>query len=159
MNPFSLLKKGLDYHNQKVTKATDGITHAEALFRPYNSANSLLWEVGHLTFFRNTYIKLLNPAEKLEKLDNETALFGFGSTIHAPEAYPSLEAVVGAFLQRGSRIEELLATTTPDHWESESPINFPGGKTVGSQIEFLLLHEGLHTGEMLYISTLIKRLR
>jgi uncharacterized protein YdhG (YjbR/CyaY superfamily) len=159
MDPFSLLKKGLDYHNQKVHKATEGITQAEALFRPYNSANSLLWEVGHLTFFRNTYIKLLNPTEKLEKLDNETALFGFGSTTHAPEVYPALEDVVAAFMKRGTRIEELLAITTPGHWDSDSPINFPGGKTVGSQIEFLLLHEGLHTGEMLYISTLIKRLR
>jgi uncharacterized protein YdhG (YjbR/CyaY superfamily) len=159
MDPFSLLKRGLSYHDQKVKKATEGITQAEALFRPYNSANSLLWEVGHLAFFRNTYIKLLNPTEKLEKLPNETALFGFGSTNHAPEVYPSRESVVAAFLARGQRIDELLATVSPEHWESNSPINFPGGKTVGSQIEFLMLHEAMHSGELMYISTLIRRLR
>lgn len=159
MNFFSFFNKSLHYHNQKVIKAAEGITQAEALFRPYNSANSLLWEVGHLAFFRNTYIKLLNPTEKLEKLPNETELFGFGSTVHAPEVYPSLEDVMTAFVKRGSRIEELVVTTPSEHWDSESPINFPGGKTVGSQIEFLLLHEGFHSGEMMYINTLIKRLR
>lgn len=159
MDPYSLLKKGLSYHDQKVTKATESITQAEALFRPYNSANSLLWEVGHLAFFRNTSIKLLNPTEKLVKMENETELFGYGSTTHAAEAYPTLENAVTAFLERGQRIEKLLATVTPEHWESDSPINFPGGKTVGSQIEFLMLHEGMHIGEMMYISTLINRLR
>jgi hypothetical protein len=156
---LSLFTKGLAYHNSKVAKATEGVSQAEALFRPYNAANSLLWEMGHLAFFRNTSIKLLNPAEVLEKLDGETTLFGFGSTVQAPEAYPPLQRVVAAYLDRGRRVEELLATVPPAHWQSQSPIDFPGGKTVGDQLDFLLLHEGLHIGELSYLSTLIRRLR
>ena len=68
MNPASLIIKSIQYHNHKVTKATEGVTQAEALFRPYSSANSLLWEMGHLAFFRNTCIKLLRPNEPLQKL-------------------------------------------------------------------------------------------
>ncbi|HEV7347477.1 DinB family protein [Telluribacter sp.] len=159
MNALSFLQKGLQYHNNKVAKATEGVSQAEALFRPYSTANSLLWEAGHLAFFRNTCLKLLRPGEPLEKLENEATLFGFGSTIQIAEVYPPLENIVSTFLERGKQIEQLLEAVTPEHWQSESPINFPGGSTVGSQVEFLLLHEGLHVGEMTYISTLIRRLR
>jgi hypothetical protein len=156
---LSLFSKGLAYHNSKVAKATEGISQAEALFRPYNAANSLLWEMGHLAFFRNTSIKLLSPAEVLAKLEGETSLFGFGSTVQPAEAYPPLLRVVDAFMERGARVEQLLGTVTPEHWQSQSPIDFPGGKTVGDQLDFLLLHEGLHIGELSYLSTLIRRLR
>lgn len=159
MNPASLIIKSIQYHNHKVAKATEGVTQAEALFRPYSSANSLLWEMGHLAFFRNTCIKLLRPNEPLQKLENETTLFSFGSSIQTAEVYPPLEEIITAFLQRGEQIQQLLNEVSQEHWQSNSPINFPGGTTVGEQIVSLLLHEGLHVGELTYINTLIRRLR
>lgn len=157
---ISTVKKGYYSNTKRFKQAAEGISTEESHFRPYDKANSFLWEVGHINFFRNTVIKLLNPTEKLITFPNEKDLFGFGSQIAQTEAYPSLEEVLASFEQRGNRIGELLDSTSAEHLASESPYKVASlGQTVEQQIFSLLIHEANHYGELNYVKTLVHRLR
>jgi hypothetical protein len=155
-----LLKKSYQNSTKRITAACNGISQTEATFRPYDKTNSLLWQVGHLTFFRNTICKLLNPDEKLESIPNEKDLFGNGSTPVEAAAYPSLDEVLTKYQQRGERMYELLDGVSAEHLATESPFKIPTlGVTVGNQVYSLLIHEANHYGELNFIKTLIHRLR
>ncbi len=155
-----LLKKSYQHSTKRITAACEGITATEATFRPYDKTNSLLWEVGHLMFFRNTICKILNPAEKLESMPHEKEMFGFGSTQFAATDYPSLSEILAKYQQRGERVYELLDAVSAEHLAAESPLKIPVlGVTVANQIFSLLLHEANHYGELNFVKTLIHRLR
>jgi hypothetical protein len=155
-----LLKKSYQNSTRRITAACEGISATEATFRPYDKTNSLLWEVGHLMFFRNTICKILNPDEKLEALPNEREMFGFGSTLFDAAAYPSLDEVLTKYQQRGERVYELLDTVSAEHLAAESHLKIPVlGVTVANQAYSLLLHEANHYGELNVVKTLIHRLR
>ncbi|MCU0338543.1 MAG: DinB family protein [Spirosomaceae bacterium] len=157
---ISTVKKGYYNNTKRFKQAAEGISTDEAFFRPFDKANSLIWEIGHTNFFRNTIIKLLNPTEQLTVFPHEKDLFGFGSQTADASAYPSLAEVLESFEQRGNRIGELLDTTTAEHLASESPYKVAVlGATVGQQIFSLLIHEANHYGELNYVKTLIHRLR
>ncbi len=155
-----LIKKSYQNNTKRITAACEGITTTEATFRPYDKTNSLLWEVGHLMFFRNTICKILNPTEKLESMPNEKDMFGFGSTQFAAADYPALDEVLTKYQQRGERVYELLDAVSAEHLAAESHIKIPVlGVTVANQVYSLLLHEANHYGELNVVKTLIHRLR
>jgi DinB superfamily len=152
------LKKGFLKSTDRIAAACEGITKEEGNFRPYDKANSLVWEIGHLNFYRNTVIKLLNPTEVIESMPNEKETFGFGSK--PTDNYPEITDILTAIRTRGERIAELLGVVTEEHLAAESPMNIPNlGKTVGQQVFSFFIHEANHYGEISYIKTLIHRLR
>jgi DinB superfamily len=156
----TLLRKSYLNSTRRINAACEGISQEEATFRPYDKANSMLWQVGHLAFFRNTIIKLLNPAEKLSIMPNEKELFANGSQPAATEAYPALVDVLAAFETRGQRMNELLESVSLEHLAAESPFKAPSlGTTVGQQAFSFLIHEANHYGEINLLKTLAHRLR
>ena len=149
------LKKGYQTNAKRISALCGGVSQETATTRPMDKINSLVWEVGHLTFVRNTVIKLLNPTEKLEVTENEKELFGNGSKPADAAQYPSLESVVELLNKRGDRIYELLDNTTQNYLNSESPIKIPHlGDTPGQLIYTFMIHEANHYGEMNIIKKL-----
>lgn len=133
---------------------------SERFFQPYGNVNSLTWELGHLTFIRNTLVKLLNPEEKLNLLPNERGLFGPGSTIEAPENYPAPDVLLAEFTARGERVNQLLDLTTEARWDAPSPFVVPNmEQTVGGQLFGFMLHERMHLGEVVVLRNIILKNR
>jgi DinB superfamily len=155
-----LIKKAYQNSAKRIVAICEGITQTEATFRPYDKTNPLIWEVGHLMFFRNTICKILNPTEKLESLPNEKEMFGYGSTTFEADQYPPLEDLLAQLLKRGERMYELLDAVTEEHLATESPVKAANlGVTVGQQVFSFMIHEANHYGEMNILKTLIHRLR
>jgi len=159
MQLIPFLQKGFAVSNNRITKLASLINQEEAFFRPYDKVNHFTWELGHVTFVRNTIIKLLNPTEKLSAFDNERITFAPGTALLNNEMYPTLDNLVATFQQRGERIIALLAEINQEKWDTESPYKLPAGNTVGDQVSFFLLHENTHYGEMSYLKNIIVRLR
>ncbi|MEA5256171.1 DinB family protein [Arcicella aquatica] len=159
MQLIPFLQKGFALSNSRITKLASLINQEEAFFRPYDKVNHFTWELGHLTFVRNTIIKLLNPSEKLSTFHNERITFAPGTALLEDEMYPPLDSLVATFQQRGERIIALLAEINQERWDIESPYKLPAGNTVGDQVSFFLLHENTHYGEMSYLKNIIVRLR
>ena len=153
------LQKGFGSNSKRIASFCEGISESEAVFRPYDKVNHLKWEMGHITNTRFTLIKLLSAVEKPALMPNENELFGNGSKPMA-DNYPTLEAIVASFQERGERIIELIGTTSAEHWASESFIKIPSlGITIEDQVRFFFMHESHHWGEISYLANLVKRLR
>jgi hypothetical protein len=157
MTIIPLMQQGFASSSKRVAKMAENFSGDEIFFRPYDKVNHFAWEVGHLAFIRNTIIKLLNPAEKLESLGNERIIFAPGTPLQANEMFSSLDESVEALQKRGDRIVELLADLTQEHWDSESPFKLPFGTTVGSQVWVFFMHESFHLGEMSYLKNILVR--
>ncbi len=159
MQLIPFLQKGFATSSSRIAKIASEMKGDEVFFRPYDKVNHLAWELGHLTFMRNTIIKILNPAEKLSVYEGEKEAFAPGTSLLANDAYTKMEDLISVFQTRGERIITLLTEITPEQWEAESIIKLPFGKTVGEQVSFFLLHENTHYGEMSYRKNIIVRLR
>jgi hypothetical protein len=157
MNIIPLMQQGFASNSKRVANMAENFSGDEAFFRPYDKVNHLAWEIGHLAFIRNTMIKLLNPSEKLESLENERINFTPGTPLQPNEMYASISENVEALHKRGERIIELLANLTQEQWDSESPFKLPFGTTVGSQIWRFFMHESFHLGEISYLKNIMMR--
>jgi DinB superfamily len=159
MDIIPLMQKGFAGSSKRITKISENFSGDDIFFRPYEKVNHLAWEVGHLASIRNTIIKLLNPAEKLEFFENEKVMFAPGVPLQSNETFPPFEVMLTAFQQRGERIIELLNNLTEEHWESESPFKLPIGISRGSQIWTFFLHESFHLGEISYLKNIMLRIK
>jgi len=155
-----LLQPVYAYHTQKLPELFGSFSPDERFFQPYGNVNHLTWELGHLTFVRNTLIKLLNPEEKLTLMPDERALFAPGASLAAPEAYATPEVLLAEFGRRGERVNELLGSATEERWAAPSPFTISSMQpTVGGQLFGFLLHERMHLGEMIVLRNIILKNR
>lgn len=154
------LQKGHSLNTRKIVKFAEGLSQEEALFRPYDAVNNFLWNLGHVTSVRNTLIKILNPAAKLDVYANERELFGNGSALQANEAYPELGFILEHFVKRGEEINALAATVSEEHLAQEAFMKIsPTLQTNGDLLWFFYNHECEHLGEMKILKNLANRLR
>lgn len=154
------LQKGHSLNTRKIVKFAEGLSQEEALFRPYDAVNNFLWNLGHVTSVRNTLIKILNPAAKLDVYANERELFGNGSSLQANEAYPELGFILEHFVKRGEEINALAATVSEEHLAQEAFMKIsPTLQTNGDLLWFFYNHECEHLGEMKILKNLANRLR
>ena len=159
-NYLQLLQTGYAFNTRKISDLFTQWGEAERFFQPYGNVNHAVWELGHLNFTRNTLIKLLNPTEKLTVLPGEKDLFGFGSRLGAPDAYPATDVLLASFRSRGERLAELLETVTEERWQAPSPFVVPNMlQTVGGQLFGFLLHERMHLGEMIVLRNILVKNR
>ncbi len=155
-----LLQPAYAFHTRKLPELLALFSSDEWFFQPYGNVNHLAWELGHVTFIRNTLIKLLNPEEKLTLMPDERALFAPGAKLAAPAAYATPEAMLAEFNRRGERVDELLGSVTAERWNAPSPFTIPNMQpTVGAQLFGFLLHERMHLGEMIVLKNIILKNR
>ena len=155
------LKKGLELNTRKVKKYSNELSAEERFFRPYEKVNHFIWHLGHLTYVRNTFIKLLDESKPtLSLFEGEEILFGRNSVLAENAAYPAVEIILDAFENRGARISELLESVSEEWLNQESFLKFgPNYITNAEQVWFFYNHETEHLGEMKTVKNLAIRLR
>lgn len=154
------LQKGFRQNTQNITKFVEGLSKKESLFRPYGKVNHIVWNLGHITFVRNTIIKLLDPNPSIELFENERDLFMPGKELMPDEVYPPLNLILEYFTKRGERIEQLLEEVSDEQLHKESWLKI--GNEPRSNENYLFYfynHEIEHLGEIKLLKNLANRLR
>ncbi len=161
MNILENLQKGFASNTARLDKIMAQMNYDESHFRAYGNTNPLIWQIGHLNYVRNTITKLLDSSAKLELMEAEKELFGPQCQIQHHELYPKPEVLMEVFKQRGSRIIEMLKTTTAETWAAESPFAHLAffGPSRGEQIYGFFLHENQHLGEANMVKNIILKNR
>lgn len=154
------LQNGLALNTRKITKFTEGLSQEEALFRPYDVVNNFVWNLGHITMVRNTFIKIVSPEAKLTVYENEKELFGKDAKLQENEVYPELSFLLEYFVKRGELLNELLATVSDEQLQKEGFLQFgPNKMTNETLLWFFYNHECEHLGELKVIKNIVNRLR
>jgi hypothetical protein len=157
---LDFLARVFELRTPQITNLCQSLQPGEEHFRPYGNINSVVWEVGHLTFVRNTIIKLLDPEAKLSQLPNEIGLFAPRTPHQEPDAYPPLPDTLAEFAARGERIIDLLGTVTDERLAAESRFRVPNqGPTVREQVYGFFLHEERHLGELIVLRNILEKNR
>jgi len=117
--------------------------------QPFDGANHLLWQLGHITVTDDQVFQTLCDAKPLCP-DGWNERFGMGSTpVSDASAYPSLDEIkTKAEHVRQTLIEwfqaqseDTLGQSAPEPLRSMTP-------TIGSIMSFLAFHEGMHVGQI-----------
>ncbi|MBP6385732.1 MAG: DinB family protein [Pseudarcicella sp.] len=154
---ISLLQKSFSQNTQMLNSLAKKFEGEDVFFRPYQLVNHLAWQIGHLTFVRNTIIKIIQKDMILNLLPLEKENFMPGTPLPNNQAFPSIEEMLKAFDERGQTITVLLENIDSEKWHSESPFKIPIGNTIGEQIWGFLAHENRHLGEICYLKNIMVR--
>ena len=128
-------------------KALDGVNAEQALKRPDDRANSLLWIAAHLVKSRSHMSNLIGLDRTLPWGD----LFDRGSELGDQEAYPSIDEVKSAWTELHDCLMKRIEVMTEGDLAASVPIKFPNrDQTRGGAISFFAYHEGYHFGQLSY---------
>jgi uncharacterized damage-inducible protein DinB len=144
------LAKVFEFSHLTLTRNLDGLTHEESLRAPEPGGNSLHWVLGHMLFYRNTILKLLNlpPAWDPEK----AARYARGSTPLGPDDHPApLEEIRAALDQSQPILLAALRVCSAEELAASPPA---GGDPLVQRLAVLGIHEGYHGGQV----SLLRRL-
>jgi hypothetical protein len=144
------LAKLFDFSYLMLTRNLAGLTHEESLRAPEPAGNSLNWVLGHLLFYRNTVMKLLNqpPAWNSEK----AARYARGSAPLGPDDHPeSFESIRAALDQSHPLLLAALRSCPPE----ELAASVAGGDPLVQRLAQLGLHEGYHGGQIALLRRLL----
>jgi uncharacterized damage-inducible protein DinB len=131
-------------------KSFEGMTTEEWNRRPNETSNSLLWEVGHITWARGRTLHFLG-VEWSKPWLNE---FARGKSAADVSQYPSAEELVAAWNEGSAALTAALESVTPEALSAPPPEKAPPSTdgTLGGVISFLAYHETYHVGQAAYIS-------
>lgn len=161
MNNLQQLKSGLELNTKKALKYLEMLEGDEIYFRPYDKVNHNAWHLGHITFVRNTIIRILDPTQKLEMYPEEKGLFAPGTPLLDNTVFPDIAVIKEAFQKRGEKIMELISNVSDEHLNTESWLKLPFLPN-GTNKDFVLFfynHETEHVGEMKVIKNIATRIR
>jgi uncharacterized damage-inducible protein DinB len=161
MNNLQQLKSGLELNTKKALKYVETLEGDEIFFRPYDKVNHNAWHLGHITFVRNTIIRLLDPTQKLEMYAEEKGLFAPGTPLLENFAFPNIAVIKDAFQKRGDKITELINSVSEEHLNTESWFKLPFLPNATNQdfVFFFYNHETEHLGEMKVTRNIATRIR
>jgi uncharacterized damage-inducible protein DinB len=159
-NYLKELQKGFNQNTHNISKFAEDLSEKESLFRPYDKVNHLVWNLGHITFVRNTIIKLLDPNPSLELFENERDLFMPGKELMPNEAYPPVNLILEHFIKRGQKIARLLEEVSDEQLQKESWLKIGTEPRTNENLVFYFYnHETEHLGEIKLLKNLALRLR
>jgi len=116
----------------------------KATFQPAAVVNHALWQVGHLAHTEDWYVGLLDGKSGTLP-QTYAALFGYGSTIETPEAYPSFGEVKKHLHTVRERLVAAVLAGTDDKLAgrcAELGTDLLGG------LFSVAWHEGWHSGQL-----------
>jgi hypothetical protein len=144
------LAKIYDFSYLTLTRNLAGLTHEESLQAPEPGGNSLNWVLGHLVFYRNTILKLLNlpPVWDPEK----AARYARGSAPLGPDDHPAPFEEIRAALDQSQ--PTLLAALRACSAE-ELAASVAGGDPLVQRLAVLGIHEGYHGGQIALLRRLL----
>jgi hypothetical protein len=130
------------FNYDALTKATDGLTHADSLIQPHGGGNCLNWVVGHIAATRNTVLELVQ--EKPILAESVAVRYGQGSSpiTTAEDAHP-FEQLIDAFRSAQEPLVSALGRLSAAQLAAPSRL----GRTVGELLAILQFHEAYHIGQ------------
>ena len=138
-------------HNEVLLpKAYEGVTGEEWNRRPNETSNSLLWELGHITWARGCTLYILGVEWSTPWLNE----FGRGKSAADDSKYPPVEELVAAWNECSAALTAALESASLELLSAPSPEKAPPSTdgTLGGVISFLAYHETYHVGQAAYIS-------
>jgi uncharacterized damage-inducible protein DinB len=159
-NYLQELQRGFAQNTRNISKFIEDLSEKETLFRPYEKVNHIVWNLGHITFVRNTIIKLLDPNPSLDLFENERDLFMPGKDLMPNESYPQIGLILEHFVKRGQKISQLLGEVGDEQLQKESWLKIGSEPRTNENLVFYFYnHETEHLGEIKLLKNLTARLR
>lgn len=129
-------------------KAMDGVSAADAMRRPAERSNPLLWLAGHLTQFRSRLLTLIGVPRDFPWED----IFDTGAEVGPASLYPSPAELVALWEDFSTLLEERLAALTEEELRAPPGLKVPStDATLRGAIGYFSLHEAYHVGQMGYV--------
>ncbi|MCJ7743767.1 MAG: DinB family protein [Dehalococcoidales bacterium] len=161
MEMKDFIKGALDRAKQGTTRAVDGLSHNELIWRPGPECNSIGLILFHQTRFEDSFVQgriVGNPqvweSDKwYEKFNMPASESGSGYTAEQLAAFrvPELKDLLGyADAVRAKTLEYLKSA--PNN-EFDRVINMPrfGDVAVGALLALVIVHMAQHAGEIAYL--------
>jgi hypothetical protein len=129
-------------------KAMSGIDKDEAMRRPGELSNPLLWLAGHVIHFRTRLLSLIGVPRDFPW----GSRFDTGSKVGKAETYPDPEELVAMWEQLSELLVERLGTLTEADLAAPPAARVPTtDATLRGAIGYFSLHEAYHVGQMGYV--------
>jgi uncharacterized damage-inducible protein DinB len=129
-------------------KSLEGISAAEWLACPNESANALIWIAGHIVWARSRALGLLGTEWSKPWL----GLFARGTKPADATECPSSEEVIAAWHEVKAALDAALESISAEALSAPAPERIPSfdGKLSGT-ISFFAIHESYHVGQAAYV--------
>jgi hypothetical protein len=129
-------------------KAMDGVSADEAMRRPADRSNPLLWLAGHVTQFRSRLLTLVGSPRDFPW----EQIFDTGSKVGPASMYPAPEAIVALWEEFSAVLSERLTALTEAELKAPPGLRVPStDATLRGAIGYFSLHEAYHVGQMGYV--------
>lgn len=137
------------FNNDFLLNTVKDLSPEEWLRRPNDTSNHMAWIIGHVIWTRSKLLQRLGVAWSAPG----SGLFGRGSKLEAPPAYPSPEALMAAWREVSGLLMTALENLTEE--ELAAPAKQPAPPTADGKesgvVNFLALHEVYHLGQASYL--------
>jgi len=144
--PLVDLARRFRFNESLLSSVTDGFSPEDWAAAPPGGGNNPIWIMGHIATSRRFLTRHLGqgaPEEPWERL------FGMGSKVQDPAAYPSPASLRLAFQNSGKQLEHLLSELDAEAAAKPFGTTFPDGSdTLGGGASFLYMHEVYHIGQI-----------
>ena len=128
--------------------ALKGLSRSDALRRPSDVSNPVIWIAGHLVFFRNRLAESLGEPQPFPW----GSRFATGARVEQTDAYPELEELRHAWLELDAVLARRMATFTSDMLSSVPPVRMASADgTLGGALASFNFHEVYHIGQLGYL--------
>ena len=129
-------------------KAMSGVDKDEAMRRPGELSNPLLWLAGHVIHFRTRLLSLIGVPRDFPWGNR----FDTGSRVGKAETYPDPEELIAMWEQLSELLVERLGTLTESDLLAPPAARVPTtDATLRGAIGYFSLHEAYHVGQMGYV--------
>ena len=137
-----------DATTQLFIRSLNGIRQDQALLRPSEHSNPMLWVAGHLVQARTQLLRAFGPPRQLP-WEN---LFATGSMIGEPAAYPSIGEVEAVWRSASAELIRRIEAVLPGRYDDPAPdwlVSRDG--TLTGAINYAVYHEAYHIGQLGFI--------
>jgi hypothetical protein len=138
----------LDATTQLFIRSLNGVRQDQALLRPGEHSNPMLWVAGHLVQARTQLLRAFGPPRQLP-WEN---LFATGSMIGQSEIYPSIGEVEAVWRSASVELVRRLESAPANSYDEPAPnwlVSRDG--TLAGAINYAVYHEAYHIGQLGFI--------
>lgn len=129
-------------------KAMSGVDKDDAMRRPGELSNPLLWLGGHVIHFRTRLLSLIGVPRDFPWGNR----FDTGSKVGKAETYPDPEELVAMWEELSELLVDRLGTLTESDLAVPPAARVPTtDATLRGAIGYFSLHEAYHVGQMGYV--------
>jgi hypothetical protein len=129
-------------------KAMSGVDAEEAMRRPGELSNPLLWLAGHVTHFRTRLLTLVGVPRDFPW----GSLFDTGAKVGPASLYPKPDDITAVWEELSELLVQRLSTLTEADLATPPAARVPStDATLRGAIGYFSLHEAYHVGQMGYV--------